>query len=433
MNAVDIITKTKRKERLTKKEIDWLINGYVEGTIPDYQMSAWLMAVCFNPLSDTETLMLTEIMRDSGDKLDLSSIEGVTVDKHSTGGIGDKTSLIIAPICAVCGLKVPKMSGRGLGFTGGTIDKLESIDGFKVNVEFKDYVDIINKNGAAIIAQSGHLVPADKKLYALRDVTGTVDSIPLICSSIMSKKLATGADCLLLDVKCGTGAFMKNQDDARQLAELMVQVGKKADKLTRAMITDMNQPLGNAVGNALEVIEACNILSGKQKDRLYDLCIQLAANMLELGGKGSYEKCRRAAIEAVDSGKALQKLADIVEAQGGKKEMILDTSLFPTPVYSREVKTNCGGYICGINSEEIGMAALMTGAGRKSKEDTIDSSAGIILQKHVGDKIHSGDTIMTLYSSTVKDLTAAAERAAKAVELSAEIPNVRSVVLEVVQ
>ena len=433
MNAVDIITKTKRKERLTKKEIDWLINGYVEGTIPDYQMSAWLMAVCFNPLSDTETLMLTEIMRDSGDKLDLSSIEGVTVDKHSTGGIGDKTSLIIAPICAVCGLKVPKMSGRGLGFTGGTIDKLESIDGFKVNVEFKDYVDIINKNGAAIIAQSGHLVPADKKLYALRDVTGTVDSIPLICSSIMSKKLATGADCLLLDVKCGTGAFMKNQDDARQLAELMVQVGKKADKLTRAMITDMNQPLGNAVGNALEVIEACNILSGKQKDRLYDLCIQLAANMLELGGKGSYEKCRLAAIEAVDSGKALQKLADIVEAQGGKKEMILDTSLFPTPVYSREVKTNCGGYICGINSEEIGMAALMTGAGRKSKEDTIDSSAGIILQKHVGDKIHSGDTIMTLYSSTVKDLTAAAERAAKAVELSAEIPNVRSVVLEVVQ
>ena len=433
MNAVDIITKTKRRGRLTKEEIEWLVSGYVEGAIPDYQMSAWLMAVCFQPLSDSETLMLTETMRDSGDVLDLSGIEGVTVDKHSTGGIGDKTSLIIAPICAVCGLKVPKMSGRGLGFTGGTIDKLESIDGFKVNVEFKDYVDMINKNGAAIIAQSGHLVPADKKLYALRDVTGTVDSIPLICSSIMSKKLATGADCILLDVKCGTGAFMKNLDEARQLAELMVQVGKKADKHTRAMITDMNEPLGNAVGNALEVMEACNILAGNQKDRLYDLCIELAANMLELGGKGSYERCRQAAIDAVDSGEALLKLADMVEAQGGRKEMILDNSLFPTPLYSREVKTACGGYICGINSEEIGMAALMTGAGRESKEDTIDSSAGIILKKHVGDKIRSGDTIMTLYSSTVSDLADAAERAAKAVELSAEMPAVRSAVLEVVQ
>ena len=433
MNAVDIITKTKRGGRLTKKEIQWLINGYVDGTVPDYQMSAWLMAVCFRPLGDRETLKLTETMRDSGDVLDLSGIEGVTVDKHSTGGIGDKTSLIIAPICAVCGLKVPKMSGRGLGFTGGTIDKLESIDGFKVNIDFKNYVDIINKNGAAIIAQSGHLVPADKKLYALRDVTGTVDSIPLICSSIMSKKLATGADCILLDVKCGTGAFMKTLDEARQLAELMVQVGRKADKHTRAMITDMNEPLGNAVGNALEVIEACNILAGKQKDRLYDLCIELAANMLELGGKGSYDTCRQAAVNAVEDGSALRKFADMVEAQGGNKNMILDTNLFPTPLYSKDVTTACGGYICGINSEEIGLAALMTGAGRKSKEDTIDSSAGMILKKHVGDKIRQGDIIMTLYSSTVSDLSDAAERAAKAVELSAEMPAVRSAVLEVVQ
>ena len=433
MNTVDIITKTKRNERLTKEEIQWLINGYVEGTVPDYQMSSWLMAVNFQPLSDDETLILTETMRDSGDVLDLSGIEGVTVDKHSTGGIGDKTSLIIAPICAACGLKVPKMSGRGLGFTGGTIDKLESIDGFKVNISFEDYVDIINRNGAAIIAQSGHLVPADKKLYALRDVTGTVDSIPLICSSIMSKKLATGADCILLDVKCGTGAFMKTLDGARKLAELMVRVGKNANKRTRAMITDMNEPLGNAVGNALEVIEACNILAGKQKDRLYGLCIELAANMLELGGKGSYEKCRQAAVDAIDNGSALRKFADMVEAQGGNKAMILDTSLFPEPLYSIDVKAECGGYICGINSEEIGMAALMTGAGRKSKEDKIDSSAGVILRKHTGDKVCGGDIIMTLYSSTVSDLAAAAERAAKAVGSSAEMPTVRSAVLEVVQ
>lgn len=422
MNAIDVITKTRRREALDREEIKWLIKNYVEGNIPDYQMSAWLMAVCFNGLTDKETLWLTESMRDSGEVLDLAGINGITVDKHSTGGVGDKTSLIIAPICAVCGIKVPKMSGRGLGFTGGTIDKLESIKGFKVNIDFQDYVDIVNKNGCAIIAQSGHLVPADKKLYALRDVTATVDSIPLICSSIMSKKLATGADCILLDVKCGSGAFMKNQEDAEKLAELMVRVGKDAGKKTRALITDMSEPLGSNIGNALEVIEVCDILAGRKKGRLYDLCIELAANMLELSGMGSIEYCTSMAVNAVESGKALEKLADMVEAQGGDRAMIFDNSLFKKPLYSLDLKAECGGFISSINCEEIGMTALMTGAGRKTKGESIDSTAGIILNYHKGDEIHSGDVIMTLYSSTVSDMTDAAERAAKAIELSAEKP-----------
>lgn len=433
MNIVDIIVKTKRNERLSKDEINWMIESYVHEEIPDYQISAWLMAVCFNSLSEEETFYLTEAMRDSGDKLDLSGVDGITVDKHSTGGIGDKTSLIIAPVCAACGLHVPKMSGRGLGFTGGTIDKLESIDGFKVNVDFSDYIDIINKNGAAIIAQSGHLVPADKKLYALRDVTGTVDSIPLICSSIMSKKLATGADCILLDVKTGSGAFMKNTDDAKKLAELMVKVGKSCDKKCRAVITDMNEPLGNAVGNSLEVIEACEILAGKQKDRLYELCMILAANMLELGGFGDYDNCLAMAKEKIDNGQALEKLADMVEAQGGNRNAVYDYSLFAQPEYKYEVKAECDGFVSAVNSEEIGMAALMTGAGRKSKEDSIDFTAGIILNRHVGDEVKKGEILMTLYSSTVSDMSQAAERALASVQIQNQKTEAGSVLIDTIK
>ncbi|MGN0614354.1 MAG: thymidine phosphorylase [Porcipelethomonas sp.] len=432
MNMIDIIFKTKRKEKLAKEEIDWMIKGYVNEDIPDYQMSAWLMAVCLNSLSEEETFWLTEAMRDSGDKLDMSAVDGVTVDKHSTGGIGDKTSLVIAPVCAACGLHVPKMSGRGLGFTGGTIDKLESIDGFHVNVTFDEYINIINKNGAAIIAQSGDLVPADKKLYALRDVTGTVDSIPLICSSIMSKKLATGADCILLDVKCGSGAFMKTIEDAQRLAELMVIVGKNAGRKCRAVITDMNQPLGNAVGNSLEVIEACEILSGRSKGRLYDLCTELAANMLELGGKGNIESCRKMAEEKIESGEALKKFMDMIGAQGGNPDTAVDYSLYKQPEYKLEVTAEKDGYISSINSEEIGMASLMTGAGRKSKSDSIDSSAGIILNKHVGDHAESGEVIMTLYSSVVSDLKDAAKRAYSAVEISDKKPQVTPVVIKTI-
>lgn len=433
MNITDIIFKTKRGEKLSGDEIKWMIDSYVNNEIPDYQMSAWLMAVCFNPLDNDETLTLTEVMRDSGDKLDLSGIHGVTVDKHSTGGIGDKTSLVIAPVCAACGIYVPKMSGRGLGFTGGTIDKLESIPGFKVNVDFEKYIEIINQNGAAIIAQSGHLVPADKKLYALRDVTATVDSIPLICSSIMSKKLATGADCILLDVKVGSGAFMKNIDDAVKLAELMVSVGKNAGKKCRALITDMSEPLGNAVGNALEVIEACEILSGREKGRLYELCMSLAANMLELAGKGSYEECKKLAEDAVNSGNAMETFRKMIEAQGGDPEVTEDYSLFEQPCYKYELRAEKSGYISEINSEKIGMAALMTGAGRRSKGDNIDSSAGIVLNAHKGDYVNEGDVIMTLYSSTVSDFSDAADKAENAVEILDNMPEVDSIVRKIIQ
>lgn len=432
MNIIDIIFKVKRKEKLTKDEIYWMIENYVNENIPDYQMAAWLMAVCFNPLSEEETLYLTEAMRDSGDKLDLSSINGITVDKHSTGGIGDKTSLVIAPICAACGLHIPKMSGRGLGFTGGTIDKLESIEGFKVNIDFDDYINIINKNGAAIIAQSGHLVPADKKLYALRDITATVDSIPLICSSIMSKKLATGADCILLDVKTGNGAFMKTAEEAEKLAKLMVNIGKKSGKKCRGILTDMNEPLGNAVGNSLEVIEVCEILAGREKGRLYELCITLAANMLEMGNMGDLESCKKLAEENIQNGEALKKFGNMIEAQGGNKNVVIDYSLFKKAEYEKKIIADKSGYISSINSEEIGMSALMTGAGRKSKEDEIDSSAGIVLQSHVGDPVKKGDVIMTVYSSVVSDLSVAAERAKNAVEFTADKPVKQDIVIKTI-
>lgn len=432
MNVPMILFKTKRGEQLSESEISWLVENYTNGKIPDYQMSAWLMAVCLKSLTDKETFCLTEAMRVSGDTLDLSGINGITVDKHSTGGIGDKTSLIIAPICAACGIYVPKMSGRGLGFTGGTIDKLESIDGFEVNINFERYIDIINKNGAAIIAQSGHLVPADKKMYALRDVTSTVDSIPLICSSIMSKKLATGSDCILLDVKVGSGAFMKNIDDAMELARLMVTVGKNAGKKCRAILTDMNEPLGNAVGNSLEVIEACEILSGRQKDRLYELCIALAANMLELGGKGDIEHCRQLAVDAVESGKALERFKTIIEAQGGNPDVVNNYSLFKKADYSHEIRAEKNGYISNIDSEKIGMAALMTGAGRKNKSDSIDSSAGIVFKKHTGDFVEKGDVILTLYSSVISDFSECEIVVKESLEFSDEKVKIKPIVIKIV-
>ncbi|MGN0621454.1 MAG: thymidine phosphorylase, partial [Porcipelethomonas sp.] len=431
MNVCDIITKTRRSAQLEDYEIKELINGYVNGEIPDYQMSAWLMAVCINSLTDRETGTLTMAMRDSGDILDMGKVNGITVDKHSTGGIGDKTSLVIAPICAACGIHVPKMSGRGLGFTGGTIDKLESIPGFMVNVDFEKYVDIINRVGAAIIAQSGHLVPADKKMYALRDVTATVDSIPLICSSIMSKKLATGSDCILIDVKTGSGAFMKRHEDAVRLAELMVRTGKSAGKKCRAMITDMDEPLGNCVGNSLEVTEAVEVLKGNGNSRLNSLCIALAANMLELAGKGDIDKCTEMAENAVKNGTALEKLAEMTEAQGGDKSFINDYSVLPQAEYSLEVRSDSEGYIFSVNSEEIGLCAMNTGAGRRRKEDRIDSSAGIVLNAHKGDKVRRGDLLMTLYSSTVSDLSEIAERAYNAFSITGDKPQISPIVQEI--
>ena len=411
MNIVDIINKTKKSAELTDGEIKWLVKNYTDGEIPDYQMSAWLMAVCLNGLTERETICLTEAMRDSGDILDLSGIGMVTADKHSTGGVGDKTSLIIGSAVAACGVAVPKMSGRGLGHTGGTIDKLESINGYRTELPFDEFLKIVRKTGFSIISQSGNLCPADKKIYALRNATGTVDSIPLICSSIMSKKLALNADCLLLDVKCGSGAFMKTRSDAEKLAGLMEKVGKSAGKKCRAVVTDMDNPLGNNIGNALEVKEVVEILQGKYKGKLYDLCMELSANMLELAGKGTYEECLKLSENAVSSGKALEVLRETIRLHGGDCRICDDVSLLPQPKYSYEVRAVHDMKILGINSEEIGMTSLMLGAGRLTKEDTIDMSAGIVMNCSVGDCISAEDTIMTLYSSTCRDFSEAVFRA----------------------
>ena len=416
MNTVDIINKTKRSIALSPEEIEYLVNGYTSGEIPDYQMSAWLMAVCLNGLTEEETIALTFAMRDSGNILDLSGIDGITVDKHSTGGVGDKTSLIIGPAAAACGVKVPKMSGRGLGHTGGTIDKLESINGYRTVLPFEKFAGIVNETGFSIISQSGTLCPADKKIYDLRNATGTVDSIPLICASIMSKKLALNADCLLLDVKCGSGAFMKTPEEARKLGDLMEKVGAAAGKKCRAVVTDMDKPLGCCIGNALEVREAVEILQGKVKGELYDICIMLTANMLELAGKGSFEECAEMAAEAISSGKALDIFKRTVQLHGGDSRICDDTELLPKARYSHVINAPRDVEIVYINAEELGMASLMLGAGRLTKGDPVDFTAGIELEFTVGDKISMDAPLMTLYSDTVSDFSEAALRAYNALK-----------------
>ena len=418
MNIVDIINKTKRNQPLSSEEIQWLVNGYTSGKIPDYQMSAWLMAICLNGMTEQEILALTMAMRDTGDILDLRCIGGITADKHSTGGVGDKTSLIIGPTAAACGVNVPKMSGRGLGHTGGTIDKLESISGYRTELPFEEFAEIVKKTGFSIISQSGNLCPADKKIYALRNATGTVDSIPLICASIMSKKLALNADCILLDVKYGSGAFMKTYDDACRLADLMEKVGSSAGKRCRALVTDMNNPLGKNIGNALEVMEAIEVLQNKSRGKLYDLCIELTANMLELAGKGSLRECREMAERAVSSGKALEIFRRTVELHGGDARVADDVTLLPQAKYRYEIKAAYDMKIISVNSEEIGMTSLMLGAGRTEKDGEIDMSAGITMSFECGDSISAGDTIMTLYSSVCSDFSASAIRALNALNFS---------------
>ncbi|MDE6834514.1 MAG: thymidine phosphorylase [Ruminococcus sp.] len=407
MNIIDIINKTKNKKELSEKEIRWLVENYTAGIIPDYQMSSWLMAVCLNGLTERETLSLTLAMRDSGEILDLSGINGVTVDKHSTGGVGDKTSLIIAPVVASYGVYVPKMSGRGLGHTGGTIDKLESISGYRTEIPFSEFIDIVNRTGFSIISQSGKLCPADKKIYSLRNASGTVESIPLICASIMSKKLALNADCILLDVKYGSGAFMKTYDDALKLADLMQRIGEKAGKKCRAVVTDMSSPLGNNIGNALEVKEVIEILQGKCRNNLYDLCINLSAEMLNLAGKGTIEECRKMAENSISSGKALENFRKTVSMHGGNLNL-------PEAQYKYEVRAVHDMKITGIDCQEIGMVSLMLGAGRISKDEPIDFTAGIVMNCTTGDCISVDDTIMTLYSSKISDFSEVAYRAVRA-------------------
>ena len=424
MNAVDIISKKRDGKELSASEIEFFIKAYLNGDIPDYQASALLMAIYFIHMSEKETFDLTRVMLHSGDIVDLSDIHGTKVDKHSTGGVGDKVTLIVAPIAASCGVPIAKMSGRGLGFTGGTIDKLESIPGFKTTLEPADFHKQVNEIGIAVIGQSGHIAPADKKLYALRDVTATVENLSLIASSIMSKKLAAGSDAILLDVKCGKGAFMKSEDAAKALAELMCKIGSSQGKKTAAIISDMSEPLGHAVGNSLEVIEAIELLKANIEGDLFKLCLNISGAMIYLGGKAySMDEGIALAESAISSGRALQKLAEMIEYQGGNKAVIDDYSLFPKAKLSAEIKALHSGYIESIDAEGIGLASQHSGAGRASKDDEIDHSAGIKLVAKRGDRVELSDTIAIVYSSDEGKLKQACEEVLSAYAISDSEPK----------
>lgn len=431
MRMYDIIHKKREGGELSGEEIRFFVQGYTQGEIPDYQVSALLMAIFFRGMTRRETGDLTMEMAHSGDMVDLSSIPGVKVDKHSTGGVGDKTSLILGPIAAACGVKIAKMSGRGLGHTGGTVDKLESIPGLRTAIPREEFFQIVRETGLAIIGQSGNLCPADKKLYALRDVTATVESLPLIASSIMSKKIAAGADAILLDVKVGSGAFMKTQEDSRALAQEMVRIGAQVGRRTVALITDMDMPLGQCVGNALEVQEACQVLSGKGDRRLRGLCLELAANMVYLGGKAStMEEARELASQAVASGKALDKFREMVEAQGGDGSYILNPEKFSLSPVMVEVPAPETGYITRLNAEECGLAAVELGAGRETKDSPIDYGAGIVLLKNKGDAVTKGEPIARLYAQREDLCQRGRERFLSALQVGQEAPDMGPLILE---
>lgn len=401
MRMVDLIEKKRDGKALSKDELDFIIDGYTDGSIPDYQMSALLMAIFYQDMTDEEISHLTLAMANSGDIIDLSSIEGVKVDKHSTGGVGDTTTLVLAPLVASVGVPVAKMSGRGLGFTGGTLDKFESIPGFKIELSDQEFVDIVNKSKVAVIGQSGNLAPADKKLYALRDVTATVDSIPLIASSIMSKKIAAGADAIVLDVTTGEGAFMKNIEDAKRLAKTMVRIGKLAGRQTMAVISDMSEPLGEAIGNSLEIVEAIDTLKGKGPADLTEMCYVLGSQMVVLAGKAAtLEEARVMLEEALHSGKALEKFREMVKDQGGDVTVIDQTDKILTAKYEIELPAKSSGYVTELVANEIGIAAMLLGAGRKTKEEDIDHAVGIKLHKKIGDKVTEGESLLTIYANT---------------------------------
>ena len=401
MRMIDLIQKKQHRQELTEEEIKWMIDQYTSDVIPDYQMSAMAMAIYFNGMNNDERSALTMAMVESGDQIDLSDIEGVKVDKHSTGGVGDTTTLVLAPLVASVGVPVAKMSGRGLGHTGGTIDKLEAIPGFHVELSQQDFTELVNKNKVAVVGQSGNLTPADKKLYALRDVTGTVESIPLIASSIMSKKIASGADAIVLDVKTGAGAFMKNVEQAKELAETMVNIGKSVGRQTMAVISDMSQPLGNAIGNGLEVKEAIDTLKGHGPEDLTELCLVLGSQMAYLGGAAdTLEKARTLLKANLKNGKALEVFKTFVEAQGGDASVADNPeTVLPVASYTKEVLADQDGVVSEIIADQIGIAAMMLGAGRETKESQIDLSAGLYLHKKVGDKVSAGESIATLYSN----------------------------------
>ena len=422
MNMYDLITKKKHSGTLTKKELSYMIDGYVSGDIPDYQMSAMLMAIWFCGMTQKETAMLTQIMAASGDQIDLSSIKGAKIDKHSTGGVGDKTTLIVSPIVAACGCYAPKMSGRGLGHTGGTVDKLASIPGYRTDLDAAEFLRVLRDCHMSLIAQAGTLARADKLLYALRDVTATVDSIPLIASSIMSKKLASGADAVLLDVKVGRGAFMKTAQDARTLAEAMVGIGIESKLPTAALLTNMEAPLGRAIGNSLEVSEAALVLRGKGPDDLREVSLSLAAGMLHLAKCGTRQECRARAEKALADGTAFEALQRTVAAQGGDTAVLHAAEYFPQAHFTRTVAAETGGCITQLDAETVGRAAVLLGAGRATKDADIDYAAGIYLHKKYGDAVLSGTPIATLYAESEEQLAAGEERFRMAVKIDAQPP-----------
>ncbi len=433
MNMYDLIVRKKRGGALTKEEIDWMIRNYTSGKIPDYQMSAMMMAICFVGMTDEETKDLTLAMAHSGDVLDLSAIHGIKVDKHSTGGVGDKTSLVLAPLVASLGVPVAKMSGRGLGHTGGTIDKLESFSGFSTSLSPEEFIRNVNQIHIAIAGQTANLAPADKKLYALRDVTGTVDQMSLIASSIMSKKLASGADAIVLDVKTGDGAFMKELSDARALAREMVSIGTLAGKDVTAVISDMDQPLGYAVGNALEVKEAIDTLKGQGPADLRELVLVLGTYMsVKAGAAADPETARKLLEESLDSGKAFSVFRQFIQAQGGNPSQADQPELLPLAPYQEEVPSPAGGYISDIHTEEIGRICLLLGGGRRTKESPIDLSVGIVLKKKKGDKAAPGEALAVIHASDASLLPEASRRLAAAYEFSPDpqqdIPLIKEII-----
>lgn len=409
MRMVDIIAKKRDGKELTTEEIKFFINGYTDGSIPDYQVSALAMAIFFKDMTDRERADLTMAMVESGETIDLSAIEGIKVDKHSTGGVGDTTTLVLGPLVAALDVPVAKMSGRGLGHTGGTIDKLEAVEGFHVEITKEQFIDIVNRDKVAVIGQTGNLTPADKKIYALRDVTGTVNSIPLIASSIMSKKIAAGADAIVLDVKTGAGAFMKTEEDAKELAHAMVRIGNNVGRQTMAVISDMSQPLGFAIGNALEVKEAIDTLKGEGPEDLTELVLVLGSQMVVLAKKANtLEEAREMLIEVMKNGKATEKFKEFLNNQGGDSSIVDNPEKMPQAKYVIDVPAKTSGVISNIVADEIGIAAMLLGAGRATKEDEIDLAVGLMLRKKVGDVVKEGEPFVTIYANreNVEDVKA---------------------------
>ena len=431
---VDLIQKKKNGETLTKEEIDFMITDYVAGKIPDYQMSAMLMAIYFNGMENEELAAFTLAMRDSGDLVDLSPIEGIKVDKHSTGGVGDKTTLIVGPIVAACGVPVAKMSGRGLGFTGGTLDKLESISGFRIDLSAEEFFETVKKTGISVIGQTGNLAPADKLLYALRDVTATVDSIPLIAASVMSKKLAAGSDKIVLDVTTGSGAFMKNTRDAKNLAKHMVAIGNHAGKETVAILTGMEEPLGFAIGNNMEVKEAIEVLKGDGPEDVKEVSVALAGMMLSLGLENvSHSQGKRMAKKALSSGQAFEKFKEMVQAQGGDIRYVEHPEFFERDAFEGEVLAAEDGFLSGMDTEKIGVAAGLLGAGRETKDSIIDMSAGIYLKKKIGDTVKKGEPIAICYAGTKEKLNRGMAMFESSIRYSKEAPRIPKLIVDIIR